>query len=55
MDVVYVCPYPLSEDVKNYFKKLLKIGGVDTLSDLVFVVPEWRERLPMDLPLSSLL
>lgn len=56
VDVVYVCPFPLSEDVAQYYHKLLGVGGVaDASSRYRIVYPENFDRLPFGMSLASML
>jgi len=56
VDVVYVAPFPLNEDVTHYFSKVLEIGGVaDPHKRYKIVVPENHDRLPATMSLTSLL
>jgi hypothetical protein len=56
VDVVYVCPFPLSEDVAQYYHKLLGVGGVaDASSRYRLVYPENYDRLPFGMSLASML
>ena len=56
VDVVYVCPFPLSEDVAQYYHKLLGVGGVaDASSRYRIVYPENYDRLPFGMSLASML
>eukprot|EP01047_Picozoa_sp_COSAG01_P039820 COSAG01_NODE_3312_length_6277_cov_34.667368_1_plen_825_part_00 len=56
VDVVYVCPFPLSDDVAQYYHKLLGVGGVaEPGSRYRIVYPENYDRLPYGMSLASLL
>ena len=49
VDVVYVCPFPLSDDVAQYYHKLLGVGGVaEAGSRYRLVYPENYDRLPCE-------
>ena len=52
VDVVYVCPFPLSDDVAQYYHKLLGVGGVSEAGSRYRIVyPENFDRLPFGAPL----
>jgi hypothetical protein len=56
VDVVYVCPFPLSDDVAQYYHKLLGVGGVSEAGSRYRIVyPENYDRMPFGLSLTSLL
>ena len=56
VDVVYVSPFPLGEEVAQYYHKLLGVGGVaEAESRYRIVYPENYDRLPFGLSLASLL
>jgi hypothetical protein len=56
VDVIYVSPFPLSEDVQGYYRKLLELGGcADPGTRFKIVVPENTERFPGHFSLASLL
>jgi hypothetical protein len=56
VDLIYVCPYDLSMDVKAYYTKLLEIGDVDNSSSrFKIIVPENAHRFPQHFPLSTVL
>lgn len=47
VDVVYVSPFSLTNDVTGYYMKILEIGEVDSPSSRVnIVVPENTHRFP---------
>jgi len=55
LDVVYVSPFRLSEDLEGYFLKLLQVGGVEDASDHYRVVhPEEHTSFPPHLSLAEL-
>lgn len=55
VEVVLVVPFPVSEEVLAYYRKLLSVGGVtDPSLRLRVVVPENADRLPSTLSLASL-
>ena len=56
VDVMYVAPFPLNDDVAHYFSKVLEIGGVDEPQKRYkVVVPENYHRFPSQFSLTSLL
>jgi len=56
VDVLYVAPFPLNEDVTHYFSKVLEIGGVsEPQKRYKVVVPENHARLPASFSLTSML
>lgn len=56
VDVVYVAPFQMSEDLVLYYERLLEVGGVrNPKSRLFFVVPENLHRFPQHFSLSLLL
>jgi len=56
VDVVYVAPMEIPDDVKRYYSRLLEVGGVkDPNLRYKIVVPENAERFPSHISLTSLL
>eukprot|EP00854_Cymbomonas_tetramitiformis_P001341 gene1341-1940_t len=56
VDIVYVSPYPLPDDISGYYDKLLQVGGVDEPERRYrVVVPENHNRLPGHLSLTTML
>lgn len=56
VDVVYVAPYQLSDDLHSYYTKLLQIGGVAAPSTrFKIVVPENLSRFPDTMSLAQVL
>ena len=56
VDVVYVAPFALNEDVSQYFSKVLEIGGVDSPEKRYkIIIPENLHKFPRTLSLASLL
>ena len=56
VDVVYVAPMEIPDDVKRYYSRLLEVGGVkDPNLRYKIVVPENAERFPPHITLTSLL
>ena len=56
VDVVYVTPFALNEDVTHYFAKVLEIGGVEEPQKRYkIVLPENTTRLPEKMSLASYL
>jgi hypothetical protein len=54
--VVYVSPFPLDDEIVDYYKKILQIGGIETPSSkFTVVVPENKDIFPSHFPLSSIL
>lgn len=54
VDVVYVSPFPLTEDVKGYYMKLLELGGLaNPESRIRIVTPESAEDFPDHFSLAS--
>jgi hypothetical protein len=56
VEVIYVAPFPLDDEILDYYKKILSIGGVaDPHSKFTVVVPENIDRFPRHFPLASVL
>eukprot|EP00520_Triparma_pacifica_P000276 CAMPEP_0118660132 /NCGR_PEP_ID=MMETSP0785-20121206/15500_1 /TAXON_ID=91992 /ORGANISM="Bolidomonas pacifica, Strain CCMP 1866" /LENGTH=999 /DNA_ID=CAMNT_0006553319 /DNA_START=29 /DNA_END=3024 /DNA_ORIENTATION=+ len=56
VEVVYVSPFPLDDEIVDYYKKILQIGGIDSPSSkFTVVVPENKDIFPSHFPLSSIL
>jgi len=56
VDVLYVAPFPLNDDVAHYFAKVLEIGGVEEPQKRYkVVVPENYHRFPPHFSLTLLL
>jgi hypothetical protein len=56
VDVVYVAPMEIPDDVRRYYTRLLEVGGVqDPSVRYKIVVPENAERFPPHISLTSLL
>jgi hypothetical protein len=56
VDVIYVCPFELSQEVIGYYTKVLEIGNVEQPETrFTIVVPDNAGRLPTTLPTSTLL
>ena len=56
VDVLYVAPFPLNDDVAGYFTKVLEVGGVqEPHKRFKVVVPENYHRFPPHFSLTSLL
>ncbi len=56
VDVVYVAPMDIPDDVKRYYSRLLEVGGIkDPNLRYKIVVPENAERFPSHISLTSLL
>ena len=56
VDVIYVAPFEINDDVRSYYTKLLEVGGVaDADTRIKFVVPENLHRFPEHLSLSAAL
>ena len=56
VDVLYVAPFPLNDDVAHYFAKVLEIGGVEEPQKRYkTVVPENYHRFPAHFSLTLLL
>jgi hypothetical protein len=54
VDVIYVVPFELSDDVKGYYQKLLKVGGVDDpTARFKLVFPENTDRFPSHFSLTT--
>ncbi len=54
VDVIYICPLQMSEDVKNYYNKLLEVGGCENLETrLRIITPQAAEKLPPTFSLTS--
>ena len=56
VELLFISPFPIPDDVRRYYTKLLEIGGVKNLyKRLKFLVPENYEILPPNMSTSSLL
>jgi len=56
VEVVYVSPFPLDDEIVDYYKKILQIGGIEHPSSrFTVVVPENGDIFPSHFPLSSIL
>ncbi len=56
VDVVYVAPFALGDDVRKYFFKVLEVGGVaDAETRARIVVPENHSRFPPHFSLATML
>ena len=56
IDVVYISPYTLPDDIKAYYNKLLEVGGVQNIANkLRILVPENADKYPEHFSLSTLL
>ncbi|KAL1514674.1 hypothetical protein AB1Y20_003762 [Prymnesium parvum] len=56
VDVIYVSPFPLNDDVAHYFAKVLEIGGVEEPTKRYkVVVPENYHRFPSHFSLTTCL
>ena len=56
VDVIYVSPIEIAEDVMSYYEKLLEVGGVENPRlRMKIIVPENMERFPSHMSLTSLL
>lgn len=54
VDVIYVAPFALTDDLRSYYQKLLAVGGVDDVSHrFKVVVPENLSRFPDTISLTS--
>eukprot|EP00945_MAST-04E_sp_MAST-4E-sp1_P006243 g6243.t1 len=56
VDIIYVAPMEIAEDVLAYYEKLLEVGGVeDPKTRFKIIVPENLERFPSHMSLTSIL
>jgi len=56
VDVVLLVPAPLPEEIRDYYTKLLAVGGVEnTAARFRFICPENYNRLPATFSLATLL
>ena len=56
VEVVYVAPFAMDDEVLDYYKKILGIGGVEAPhTRFTVVVPENVDQFPSHFPLSSIL
>ena len=56
VEVIYVAPYAMDDEVLDYYKKILGIGGIDAPhTRFTVVVPENVDQFPSHFPLSSIL
>ncbi len=56
VDVIYISPIEIAEDVMAYYEKLLEVGGIENPRlRIKIIVPENMERFPSHISLTSLL
>ncbi|GMH87091.1 hypothetical protein TL16_g10747 [Triparma laevis f. inornata] len=56
VEVIYVAPFPMDDEILDYMKKILEIGGVEAPhSRFSVVVPENVDVFPSHFPLTSVL
>ena len=56
VEIIYVCPYQMTQDVLGYYMKILEISGLSAENSRVhFVVPENIDRFPNHFSLSQVL
>ena len=56
VDVIYVCPYEMPEEVKDYYKKILELGEVeDAHKKCHIIVPENYLKFPEHMNLTQIL
>ncbi len=56
VDVIYIAPMEITEDVLSYYEKLLEVGGVENpKSRMRIIVPENLDRFPSHMSLTSVL
>ena len=56
VQIIYVSPFPLDDEILDYTKKLLSISGCPSASSrFTVLVPEMLSAYPSHFPLSSLL
>jgi hypothetical protein len=56
VEIIYVAPFPLDDEILDYFKKILEIGGVENPhSRFTIIVPENIDRFPSHFALSTML
>ncbi|DAZ95854.1 TPA: hypothetical protein N0F65_009128 [Lagenidium giganteum] len=56
VDIVYVAPFELSNDVTSYVMKMLQLGGIaDPVARVKIVYPEHAQRFPSHFSLATLL
>lgn len=56
VEIIYVSPFPIPDEIRRYYTKLMEIGGVRKLSTrLRFLVPENFDILPDRMSTASLL
>ena len=56
VDIIYVSPFPLTDDVKSYYMKLMELGGItEPESRIRLLSPENMNRFPSHYSLSSMI
>lgn len=56
LEIIYVCPYQMTQDVLGYYMKILEISGISAENSRVhFVVPENMDRFPNHFSLAQVL
>ena len=54
VDVVYVSPFPVSDDLRQYYMKVLQIGGIEGVEQrFTIVYPENYDRFPAHFSLAT--
>ena len=54
LTIIYVCPFPITEDITQYYFKILELGDVQQYKDrLYFLRPENSETFPSHFSLSK--
>lgn len=55
-EIIYVSPFPLDDEIVDYMKKILDVGGYNNAtSRFTILVPELLDSFPQHFPLASLL
>ncbi|GMH84334.1 hypothetical protein TrVE_jg5934 [Triparma verrucosa] len=56
VEVIYVAPFPMDDEIVDYYKKILEVGGVEAPhTRFSVVVPENVDIFPSHFPLSAIL
>lgn len=54
VDVLYISPFEVNQDIVQYYTKLLEVGGIPNCSSrFKFLVPDYHSRLPEHFSLSK--
>lgn len=54
VELIYICPFELTDDIVQYYMKLLQLGGIsDAAARIKLICPENASRFPSHFSLSS--